>query len=100
MLPRFVASIALVVAASAGLAADKPNILFVMSDDHTAQAVGAYATTLKSLNPTPTIDTLAADGIVFENAFCTNAICTPSRACIITGPVSYTHLTLPTNREV
>ena len=89
MLPRFVALIALVVAASVGLAADKPNILFVMSDDHTAQAVGAYATTLKSLNPTPTIDTLAADGIVFENAFCTNAICTPSRACIITG--QYNH---------
>lgn len=71
-------------------AADQPNILFIMSDDHTAQAVGAYATLLKELNPTPTIDTLAKDGICFDNAFCTNAICTPSRACIITG--QYDHV--------
>lgn len=74
-----------------GRAADqRPNILFIMSDDHTAQAVGAYATVLKDLNPTPTIDTLAAEGITFDNAFCTNAICTPSRACIITG--QYPHV--------
>lgn len=71
-------------------AADRPNILFIMSDDHTAQAVGAYATLLQDLNPTPTIDTLAAEGICFDNAFCTNAICTPSRACVITG--QYDHI--------
>lgn len=71
-------------------AAQRPNILFIMSDDHTAQAVGTYATVLKDLNPTPTIDTLAAEGITFDNAFCTNAICTPSRACIITG--QYPHV--------
>ncbi|TWT79882.1 Arylsulfatase [Planctomycetes bacterium CA13] len=70
-------------------AEDRPNILFIMSDDHTAQAVGAYATLLKDLNPTPTIDTLAAEGVCFDNAFCTNAICTPSRACILTG--KYNH---------
>lgn len=68
---------------------EKPNILFIMSDDHTAQAVGAYATVLKELDPTPTIDTLAREGMLFENAFCTNGICTPSRACIITG--QYNH---------
>ena len=68
----------------------KPNVLFIMSDDHTAQAVGAYATLLKELDPTPNIDTLAADGITFDNAFCTNSICTPSRACIITG--QYPHV--------
>lgn len=67
----------------------RPNILFIMSDDHTAQAVGAYATVLKALDPTPTIDELAREGIVFENAFCTNGICTPSRACVITG--QYNH---------
>lgn len=61
-----------------------------MSDDHTAQAVGAYATLLKDLNPTPNIDQIAAEGICFDNAFCTNAICTPSRACIITG--QYNHI--------
>ncbi|MGY8653653.1 MAG: sulfatase family protein [Verrucomicrobiia bacterium] len=66
-------------------AAERPNIIFIMSDDHTAQAVGAYATLLKDLNPTPTIDTLAKEGITFDNAFNGNAICTPSRASIITG---------------
>ena len=71
-------------------AGDKPNIIFIMSDDHTTQAVGVYATVLKELNPTPTIDSLAREGIIFENAFCTNAICTPSRACIITG--QYPHV--------
>ena len=71
-------------------AADKPNILFIMSDDHTAQAIGAYATLLKGLDPTPTLDTLAEEGILFENAFVTNSICTPSRACIITG--QYNHV--------
>ncbi|MGA1014300.1 MAG: sulfatase [Limisphaerales bacterium] len=66
-------------------AAERPNILFIMSDDHTTQAVGAYARTLKPLNPTPELDRLASEGIVFDNAFCVNAICTPSRASIITG---------------
>ncbi len=81
----------LVLSAVVGRADDqRPNILFIMSDDHTAQAVGAYATVLKDLNPTPTIDTLAAEGMAFDNAFCTNAICTPSRACIITG--QYPHV--------
>ncbi|MFK7736964.1 MAG: sulfatase [Pirellulaceae bacterium] len=74
---------------SAG-ADERPNILFIMSDDHTAQAVGAYATVLKSLNVTPNLDELARGGMVFENAFCTNGICTPSRACIITG--QYNHV--------
>lgn len=68
---------------------DRPNILFIMSDDHTAQAVGAFATLLKDLNPTPNIDQLAKGGMCFDNAFCTNSICTPSRACIITG--QYNH---------
>jgi N-acetylglucosamine-6-sulfatase len=68
---------------SMALAQGKPNILFIMSDDHTAQAVGVYATVLKELNPTPTIDALAREGMIFDNVFCTNGICTPSRACII-----------------
>ncbi|MEM9588103.1 MAG: sulfatase-like hydrolase/transferase, partial [Planctomycetota bacterium] len=76
--------------ATFGTATAKPNVLFIMSDDHTAQAIGAYATLLKDLDPTPTIDTLAREGICFDNAFCTNSICTPSRACIITG--RYNHL--------
>jgi N-acetylglucosamine-6-sulfatase len=77
--------VALLSLSAAADAQDKPNILFIMSDDHTAQGIGVYASLLKELNPTPTIDGLAREGIVFENAFCTNGICTPSRACIITG---------------
>ena len=71
-------------------AAKRPNILFIMSDDHTSQAVGAYGSRLAELNPTPTIDRLAKEGILFENAFCSNAICAPSRATIITGQYAHT----------
>ena len=66
----------------------KPNIIFIMSDDHTSQAVGAYGGRLAELNPTPMIDMLAAEGVLLENAFAHNAICTPSRACIMTGQYS------------
>ncbi|RKR13272.1 putative sulfatase [Maribacter vaceletii] len=64
---------------------DKPNILYIMSDDHTTQAIGAYGSRLAGLNPTPTIDRIAKEGVLLENAFCTNSICTPSRASIMTG---------------
>ena len=70
---------------------DRPNILFVMSDDHCAQAIGAYGGRLAKLNPTPTIDRLAKEGMLFENAFCTNSICVPSRACIMTGQYAHTN---------
>lgn len=62
-----------------------PNIIFIMADDHTTQAFGVYGSRLAKLNPTPTIDRLAKEGMLFENAFCTNSICTPSRASIMTG---------------
>ena len=64
---------------------EQPNIIFIMSDDHTTQGFGVYGSRLASLNPTPTIDRLAHEGILLENVFCTNAICTPSRASILTG---------------
>ena len=67
------------------IAQDKPNILYIMSDDHTSQAFGVYGSRLAKLNPTPTIDRLAHEGMLFTNAFCTNSICTPSRATIMTG---------------
>lgn len=73
------------------IAQDKPNILYIMSDDHTSQAFGVYGSRLAKLNPTPTIDRLAHEGILFENAFCTNSICTPSRATIMTGQYSQTN---------
>ena len=55
----------LLLAASAINAAKRPNILFIMSDDHTSQAIGAYGSRLAKLNPTPTIDRLAKEGILF-----------------------------------
>ena len=69
--------------------AEQPNIIFIMADDHTTQAFGVYGSRLAGLNPTPNIDRLAHEGILFENAFCTNAICTPSRASILTGQYSH-----------
>ena len=72
-------------------AARKPNILYIMSDDHTAQAFGVYGSRLASLNPTPTIDRLAHEGMRFDNVFCNNSICTPSRASIITGQYPLTN---------
>ena len=90
--PLLVIALTIALASSLTLRAqDRPNILFIMSDDHTAQAVGVYATLLKDLDPTPTIDSLAREGIVFDNAFCTNSICTPSRASIITGQYAHTN---------
>ena len=69
----------------------KPNILFIMSDDHTSQAFGIYGSRLASLNPTPNLDMIASEGMIFDNVFCTNSICTPSRASIITGQYSQTN---------
>jgi arylsulfatase A-like enzyme len=69
----------------------KPNILYIMSDDHTTQAIGAYGSRLAALNMTPNIDSLAKDGMRFERVFCNNSICTPSRASIITGQYSQTN---------
>jgi arylsulfatase A-like enzyme len=86
-------------------ALEKPNILFIMSDDHTSQAIGAYGGRLAPLNPTPNLDRLASEGVVMENAFCHNAICTPSRACIMTGQysavngVTTLNMTLPSEKQ-
>jgi arylsulfatase A-like enzyme len=69
------------------LAADRPNIIFIMSDDHAAHAIGAYGS---RVNQTPHIDRLAREGMLLRNVFVTNSICTPSRAAILTG--QYSHL--------
>ena len=69
--------------------AARPNIVFIFSDDHAPHAIGAYNGWLKSVNPTPNIDALAASGMLFRNSFCTNSICGPSRAVIQTGKHSH-----------
>lgn len=65
----------------------RPNIVFIMSDDHAAHAISAYGS---KLIKTPHIDRLAREGMLFENCFVTNSICTPSRAAIVTG--KYAHI--------
>ena len=70
-------------------AAERPNILFLFTDDHAPHAIGAYKGFLEQVNPTPNIDKLAAEGMLFKNSFCTNSICGPSRAVILTGKHSH-----------
>src|SRR5213592_5183984 len=65
----------------------RPNIVFIMSDDHAAHAISAYGS---RVNRTPNIDRLAREGALLTNVFATNSICTPSRAAILTG--QYSHL--------
>lgn len=67
---------------------ERPNILFIYSDDHAVQAISAYKSFLSGTIETPNIDRLAKEGMRFENAFCTNSICTPARATILTGKYS------------
>lgn len=64
----------------------RPNLLFIMSDEHAAHALSAYGS---RINTTPQLDRIAEGGMRFDNAFCTNSICAPSRAAILTG--TYNH---------
>jgi len=66
----------------------RPNILFIMSDDHTTQAITAYDKRYADYFTTPNIDRIANEGVRFDNVYCANAICGPSRAIIITGKYS------------
>ncbi|MEZ5038453.1 MAG: sulfatase [Saprospiraceae bacterium] len=77
------------VAPSSQSAADRPNIIFIMSDDHTAQAWGVYGGILQDFVKNDNIKRLANEGAVLENVFVTNSICTPSRAAIMTGQYSH-----------
>jgi len=72
--------------ASCAFAADRPNILFIFTDDHAAHAISAYGS---KINKTPNIDRIAKEGMLFENCFCGNSICGPSRATILTGKHSH-----------
>lgn len=76
---------------SYGVTVKKPNILFILSDDHTTQGFGCYGSRLAGLNPTPVLDELARKGARFDQVFCNNAICTPSRASIMTGQYPQTN---------
>lgn len=67
---------------------ERPNLIFVLTDDHRRDLVGCYGNTFIE---TPHIDRLAAEGVLFENAFVTSAICTPSRACYFLGQYERRH---------
>lgn len=69
---------------------DRPNIIYIMADDLTTQAISAYDNGIfDSIAPTPNMDRLAREGMIFQNVMCTNAICGPSRAAILTGDYSH-----------
>ena len=67
----------------------RPNIIYIMADDLAMQAISAYGGRYKDIAPTPNIDRLANEGMLFNNMTCTNAICGPSRAAILTGDYSH-----------
>lgn len=69
------------------MTAKRPNILFIMSDDHAAHAMSCYGS---RINKTPNLGRIANEGMRFDQCFCTNSICTPSRAAILTG--TYNHV--------
>jgi len=65
----------------------KPNIIYIMTDDHAVQAVSCLGS---KINETPNLDRIAAEGMIFRNSFVTNSICAPSRAVLLTG--KYNHI--------
>ena len=69
----------------------RPNIVYIMTDDHACQAVGAYGHPIARLAPTPNIDRLARAGILFRESFVENSISAPSRATLLTGMYSHHH---------
>ncbi|QDT17928.1 sulfatase family protein [Alienimonas californiensis] len=73
-------------APEADAAAKRPNVVFIFSDDHAAQAISAYGS---RINQTPNIDRIGAEGMRFDRCYCTNSICGPSRAVILTGKHSH-----------
>ena len=67
----------------------RPNIVYIMCDDHAYQCISAYGSALSKLAPTPNIDRLAQRGMRFDRAFVENSLSTPSRACLMTGMYSH-----------
>lgn len=74
---------------NAGNSPKRPNIIFIMSDDHAYQAISAYGDRFASVAPTPNIDRIAKSGMIFNRCLVTNSISGPSRATILTGKYSH-----------
>ncbi len=91
MKKTFITLTALFLMVSAGLLSFKPkdkrpNILILFSDDHALQGISAYGSPYIK---TPNIDRLAKEGALYQNMFCTNSLCAPSRATLLTGKFSH-----------
>src|SRR5437762_12767084 len=83
------AAVAMIAAAWATPAAaqeKRPNILYIMADDHASHAMSCYGS---KINKTPNLDRIATGGMRFDNCFVTNSLCGPSRACLLTGKYSH-----------
>ncbi|MFL2578460.1 MAG: sulfatase [Parvicellaceae bacterium] len=75
---------------SSELPEKKPlNVVYIMADDHAYQAISAYGSKISELAPTPNIDRIADGGALMDAVYCTNSICGPSRASILTGNLSH-----------
>ena len=83
------ATLSLLFIASRSACGDRPNIVFILADDHTTQAITCYGGPLAEYAKTQHIDRLAAEGVRLTHCFCNNSICTPSRASILTGEYSH-----------
>lgn len=89
LLPLASANLTTVDAAVPQKEGKRPNILFILSDDHTSQTWGIYGGALQNYVQNQNIRRLANEGVVLDNCFCTNSISTPSRAAILTGRYSH-----------
>lgn len=88
MLPTLVLS-ATATKAAEQTAQARPNILYIMCDDHSMQTISAYGSPISRLAPTPHLDRLARRGMLFNSCFVENSLSTPSRACLMTGLYSH-----------
>ncbi len=88
LLPLFALALTITACSEQGGEKQRPNIVFIMSDDHAYQAISAYS---DHLTQTPNIDRIANEGMLFSNACVTNSICAPSRATILTGKHCHLH---------
>lgn len=70
---------------------ERPNIIHIMTDDHAFQALSAYGGAISKIAPTPNIDRIAQNGMIFQRAYVENSISAPSRATLLTGLYSHKH---------
>ncbi len=82
-------SLALTIVAANAQEQKKPNVIYIMSDDHAVQAISAYGHPVSAVAPTPNIDRIANEGVLFNGSYCGNSISGPSRAAVITGKHSH-----------